>query len=257
MNRLRVGLAILSMLLWVLPSATASAAAPEAHPYTCHGGVIGPGNYSSVTIAGDCSIPAGTVSVRGNLTVESGKSLNAGSPAATVSISGRVLVKKDAIFILGCSPSFPCPGSTNDRVGGGVVADHALAVILHGNTIKGGISMWGGGGGVGCAPNAALTAVLGMGPIPAFSSFENNRIDGGVSVSGYQSCWLGFIRNDSHGSVTFRNNILADPDAVEIATNTIHGNLRCSGNSAALLDVPSGGLPNVVSGRKLGQCSAL
>lgn len=257
MNRLRVGLAILSMLLWVLPGATVASAAEAhsyTHPYTCTGGAIGPGSYPSITIAGDCTIPAGTVTVRGNPTVESGRSLNAVSPAATVSISGRVLVKKDAIFVLGCSPSFPCMSVTNDRVGGGVVADHPLAVILHGNTIKGGISMWGGGGGVGCAPNASLTAVLGMGPIPAFSSFENNRIDGGVSVSCYQSCWLGFIRNVSHGSVTFRNNILADPDAVEIATNTVHGNLRCSGNSAALLDL---GPPNVVSGRKLGQCAAL
>lgn len=249
----RVGLAILSMLLWVLPGASVAAAA-DIQSYTCNGGVIAPGTYDSVTVAGPCAIPAGTVTILDGLTVGSGGSLNAVSPAATVNISGGVLIERDGILILGCSPSFPCATPTNDHVSGGIVADHPLALILHGDTIKGGISMWGGGGGVSCAPNPSLSAVLGMGPIPAFSSFENNHIYGAVSVSGYESCWLGFLRNTTDGSVTFQNNILFDPDAVEIATNTVRGDLQCSGNSAVLLEE---GTPNVVSGRKLGQCSVL
>ena len=37
-------------------------------------------------------------------------------------------------------------------------------------------------------------------------------------------------------------------------TNSIHGNLNCSGNAAAPQVGDSGGSPNVVSGRKTGQC---
>jgi hypothetical protein len=47
---------------------------------------------------------------------------------------------------------------------------------------------------------------------------------------------------------------MLDPDAMEIVTKTIMGSLRCSGNSPAPQTGESGGLPNVVSGNKLGQC---
>jgi hypothetical protein len=55
--------------------------------------------------------------------------------------------------------------------------------------------------------------------------------------------------------VILTNNILADPDAMEIVTNTIAGNLICSGNSPAPQGGDSGGAPNVVRGAKIGQCA--
>jgi hypothetical protein len=87
-------------------------------------------------------------------------------------------------------------------------------------------------------------------PIPAYSAFEGNTINGRLSVTGYQSCWLGLLRNAVRGTVTVDNNLLADPDAVEIASNSVSGNLVCSGNSDAILGE---GSPNTVSG----QCAGL
>ena len=41
-------------------------------------------------------------------------------------------------------------------------------------------------------------------------------------------------------------------------TNVIHGNLACFGNSpAAQVNPADGGQPNVVGGKKLGQCEHL
>jgi hypothetical protein len=122
-------------------------------------------------------------------------------------------------------------------------------VVLHGNVIKGSVSLTGGGPGLTCAP-------LPFGP-PAYSDFENNTISGSVTVTGYTSCWLGFIRNDVRGRVTFMDNQLLDPDANEYVSNTIHGNLVCSGNSPDPQIGDSEGNQNTVTGQKLGQCSGL
>jgi hypothetical protein len=65
---------------------------------------------------------------------------------------------------------------------------------------------------------------------------------------------MGFIRNNVHGSVTLNDNVLVDPDGNEFVTNTIHGNLNCTGNSPAPQLGDSGGEPNDVTGRKTGQC---
>ena len=42
-----------------------------------------------------------------------------------------------------------------------------------------------------------------------------------------------------------------------VVTNSIHGNLTCSGNSPAPQVGDSEGLPNVVTGQKIGQCAAV
>jgi hypothetical protein len=228
------------MLSIALPTPTIVASA-ASNP--CPGGVIALGTYQSLQITKDCSIPSGTVVVLGGLTIKRGASLNASSPAATVTVSGGVSIERDGIFILGCSASFPCPGSTSDVVYGGVRADHPLAVILHGNTIDVGISMEGVGGGVNCAPNSHLSSVLGFGPIPAYSGFENNTINGSVSVSEYGSCWLGFVRNQVRGTVTFEENTLSQwlapnvphPDAFEVESNAVQGSLACFENQPALV----------------------
>lgn len=44
---------------------------------------------------------------------------------------------------------------------------------------------------------------------------------------------------------------------MEIVTNTIKGDLRCSGNSPAPQVGDSGGQPNVVFGKKTGQCVSI
>jgi hypothetical protein len=67
--------------------------------------------------------------------------------------------------------------------------------------------------------------------------------------------WFGFIRNDVNGAVNLNDNALADPDANEYVTNTIHGSLNCAGNSPAPQIGDSEGSPNQVTGAKTGQCA--
>ncbi len=250
--RTLVGLIALSSLVFAAGEMSAVSAAPShSAKATCSGGAIAPGTYTSLKITGVCAIPDGVVVVRGGLRIEQNGLLDAHSPTATLIVYGGATVERNGIFILGCSPAFGCATTTNDRVYGGVRAYAPLALLFHSNTIRGGVKLLGGGGGVNCAPSPLL-----MGS-PIYSTFEDNHISGGVTVKGYESCWFGFIRNTTHGTVTLINNTLADPDAMEVVTNKITGNLVCSGNSPAPQLGDSGGQPNMVTGRKIGQCAHL
>ena len=93
----------------------------------------------------------------------------------------------------------------------------------------------------------------------SFSALEDSRVDGSVSISGYGGFWLGLARNHVNGGVTLRDNTLADPDAMEILANTIHGTLACSGNTPVPTNVADGQalFPNQVTGRETGQCAGL
>jgi hypothetical protein len=91
-------------------------------------------------------------------------------------------------LILGCSPnlvimppvpSFPtlCPGiTTHDSIGGNVTPDQALAVIFHTNTIKGNLSVHGGGGGANCNVDPNLSVVLDskLGPTPELQAMPSS-----------------------------------------------------------------------------------
>lgn len=231
---------------------TASAAGPAAHSakaWTCTGGDIAPGTYTSLTVTGFCAIPQGTVTVRGDLTVANNAALDASSPAANLVVSGHVRVGHDAVFAMGCGSEEGCPGATSARVNGGIVADQPLALMIHGSTINGNVTLRGGGGGETCDPTP-------MG-FPPFSVIEDSHLNGNISVSGLQTCWFGFIRNQVHGNVLLADNTFADPDAMEIVSNHIWGSLACYGNDPAPQVGDSEGQPNVVKGRALGQCAGL
>lgn len=248
---LRILIVLLATGAYALFGAGLVLAAPAA---TCSNTTLAPGTYHSLTVTGVCLLPnAGTVNVQGGLTIAPNAVLNAITPA-TINVSGGIVVEPGGSLLLGCSPAIGCDVTTNDHITGGIRADQPLAMLLHSNTINGGVSMHGGGGGVSCVPNPILSQAAGF-PAPPFTAFEDNHINGAVSVSGYQSCWFGFIRNHDHGTVTLVNNTLFDPDAMEIVTNTISGNLVCSGNSPAPQVGDSEGAPNVVTGQKLGQCA--
>ena len=103
-------------------------------------------------------------------------------------------------------------------------------MVIHDSTIGGDATQIGGGGGVSCTP-IGIFAKFGS---PVYSDYEDNTIGGNLRVTGLDSCWLGGLRNKIGGSVTFSNNTLADPDANEILTNHIAGNLLCSDNSPAM-----------------------
>lgn len=262
MRRVRYLAVAVLLLAAMLPGATVASA---ASPYTCTGGAIPPGTYSSLTVAGTCAIPSGMVTVLGDVTVMPGASLNAavddasaGIPSGDLVVSGDMFVGQNAILLLGCAPSLECTSPTQSKIAGSLRADRPLAMILHGNAIGGHVSVTGGGGGLSCDPNAAVSGALGLPPVlPAYSTFEGNKITGGVSVSQMESCWFGFIRNEVSGAVSFQNNKMLDPDAMEFVTNDIRGSLKCSGNSPAPQVGDSGGAPNEVTGAKLGQCKMI
>ncbi len=238
---------------------------------TCAGGPIAAGTYESITVTGTCLIPSGTVRVRGDVSVKQGAAFLANFPAmgpgqpegdATLIVVGDLTVGRGAMVFLGCSPAIGCVNTTSDRIRGNVRADQPLGLLFHSNSIGGDISMRGGGGGVTCTPSG-IFAQFGS---PVYSTFEDNTIGGDVSIANYSSCWLGFIRNRSHGDVSIVNNQLADPDAIEILANNIAGDLNCRKNSfvwdSADLS-PTGELwprfqePNTVHGERTGQCDKL
>jgi hypothetical protein len=72
---------------------------------------------------------------------------------------------------------------------------------------------------------------------------------------------MGTARVDIGGNASYVNNQLADPDAIEVVLNHIHGNLSCQGNSMMwdsgdLTDdlFPRVPQPNTVDGNRSGQC---
>ena len=237
---------------------------------TCSAGTIAPGTYESITVTGTCLIPSGIVRVRGGVSVKQGAVFLANFPAgpgpegdATLLVGGDLTVGPGAMVFLGCSPAIGCVNTTSDRINGDVRADRPLGLLFHSNSIGGGISLQGGGGGVTCTPSG-IFAQFGS---PVYSTFEDNTIGGDVSIANYRSCWLGFIRNHSRGDVSIVNNQLADLDAIEINANTIAGDLNCRKNSfvwdsseasfgqTALW--PRTQAPNTVRGERTGQCDKL
>jgi hypothetical protein len=150
---------------------------------------------------------------------------------ATITVRGGIRVRPRATFILGSEG-----GTGGGTISGGLRARRAASVQLHFARVRGGVRITGGNG--------------------FFSTVEDNVINGGATIKGYTGVWLGFIRNTIHGTTRLNNNTLNDPDANEFVTNTIRGNLVCHNNAPAPHVGDSGGSPNNVSGRKVGQCAA-
>src|SRR5579884_469171 len=246
--------AVLS-LAFVAASATAD---PFAGPPICSsaGTAVSGTHNGNVTISGNAYVPAGsTLTVNGNLTLAPGACLDAFT-LATVTVSGNVLVQRGAVLALGCSPGAlgppfdqaPCYGqTTNDVVGGNIVANQPLTMYLTASTIHGNVISNGGGGA------AALTVSY---PI------KENTIGGNLIVQGWQGAWFGALRNHVGGNAIFSNNRAflpgvtgQGPDSNEDIQNTVGGNLICQGNSPAVQYGDAMGTPNVVSGNATGQCA--
>jgi hypothetical protein len=283
-----LALALFAVGVGVAPS-TAGATSAPAHGYTCTGGnpnaptPVPPGSYNSVTVTGVCVV-AGTVQIAGGLTIAPNAALLAtDSPGcaqiAHLDVAGGIRVQNNAVLFLGDSNNRPdagtgCPTS-HDVVAGGIVGLDANSVVVHGTTINGGLSLTGGGGGN--SYNAFFCNDVQVGGVdagfPPFSDVEDSRINGGASLVGLNTCWMGFISNQVNGGVAINNNTLGDPDAIEVGLNTIHGSLACSGNlrdpnSHIAPDDGTGGIPtnsfdgsppnpNTVTGQATGQCAAL
>jgi hypothetical protein len=262
-NVKRIGIilgALAAALTVIVPMSVLSAApaiAGQTHVSLCPGGHVRPiyGTYDNLTIRGQDYVPKGSLTVRGNLTIAPGACLDAFS-LAKVHVGGNVFVDKAATLALGCSPGAlgppiqpPCFNkTTTDTVGGNIVANQPLTMYLTANTIGGNVISNGGGPGLGAPPTTPYTNF----PI------KENSIGGNLMVQGWQGAWMGVLRNTVLGNVIIMNNKSAiNPDSTEVVTNTIGGNLSCTGNSPAAQVGDSGGSPNTVAGNKLGECKSL
>jgi hypothetical protein len=226
------------------------------------------GTYASdVQVKGACEVNAGPAVIEGNLTVTGGSVLVAAFASGSLTVNGNMTVWVGATALLGCDPqSSPCiddPDQNNPTlsspvvVGGNFLAQQPLGVIMHNATFHGNVTQTGGGGGLTCDPVGFFTFI----GSPAFSAFEDSTIDGTITVTRLKSCWLGLIRLHVGRHMIVQNNNLLDPDAIEIETNDISGNLICISNSMVWDSSEVGdGLfprqpsPNTVGGRRIGQC---
>jgi hypothetical protein len=246
--------------------------------YRCTGGNIRPGTYGSILVTGVCYMPAGNITVRGDLTVNAGALLDAVTPGdpvasanpllpAEVSIGGNVFVGAGGVLLLGCAPGNSCPTAyTYDTIGGSLTGIGALGVVIHAVTIGGSFSLLGGGSGSGpdvCAgtqypwsADSSLANGEGPGhPIPVYSDASTVSIGGDLSVVGLNSCWLGTIRDQIGGSATFADNTMGDPDAMEVDSNLIGNSLTCNNNLPAVQFGDSAAAPNIVGGLASGECA--
>jgi hypothetical protein len=257
-----------AVVVLVGPSARVRASADDDSDdvATCSGGSIAPGVYKNLHIAGVCTIDAGSVTVKHNLTVLPGGALIGlvgGSftmpVGSDLTVGGNLDVQANGVLFLGCEPiHFICSNDpdqsvgsyvTKDTIGGSLRAESALAVVVHQTAIAHNVSLNGGGGGVSCSPVAAL------GGSPPFSDLEDNIIEGSLTIKGLQTCFLGIFRNTIAENVDYDDNVNADPDGNEIVNNSIVDNLSCDGNSPSPQIGDSGGGPNTVFGNASGQCA--
>jgi hypothetical protein len=249
--------------------------------YDCTGGNVPPGTYNSMIITGVCYVPAGTVSIRGNLYILPGDLLDGaatlGDPPdnpnpvlpGTVLVGGNVFVASGAVLALGCSPAGGCHGVTYDRIGGSLIAVGAQAVLVQAVSIGGNVSVWGGGGGVlggppesGACFGAPIPAPWSDDPVlsdpnfgsPQYTDFEDSSIGGNLTVIGQQTCYLASFRDRVAGSVTFIGNATSDPDGMELGSNLVGGNMTCFNNLPAVQFGDAGAAPNMVGGNASGEC---
>jgi hypothetical protein len=257
-------------------------AAAFTHKPLCIGTTESPGvlagNYrSGVTIDGACTVNDGPATIHGKLTISPGSSLVAafglngrtGKGNSKLKVFGNIVIRAGATLIMGCdASSFPCLDDPNasaptlssvDVVQGNLLETKPLGVVVHDAKISGNVRQAGGGGGTTC--DIPTTGIFGLFGSPVYSDYENSKIHGNVSITGVESCWMGVIRDGVAGSVTLTGNQLADPDAIEILSDQVAGNLACQGNSMTWDSsdetanlYPRMPEPNTVSGIRSGQC---
>jgi hypothetical protein len=236
-----------AMVLLAGSSAAASAATHHGSA-TCRGGTIANGVYKSLRVVGFCSLEAsGNVTVRGDVVVTGTGLLNAATPVTLV-VKGDVTIRHRGAAAIGCSPDVGCAALGADVIRGSLHANRAWATIVHGTSIGGDAIIRGGGRTEDCSVTAPFGA-------PYYSVVEDSSVGGDLVERGLHTCWTGIIRNTVGGSVRLIGNRFGDPDANEVVTNTIAGNLSCFDNSPAPQVGDSMGQANVIGGQARGQCA--
>jgi hypothetical protein len=244
-------------------TASMASAAPSRRPaYTCTGGdlasgtftSIPSGNYSSITIKGVCNItPDAVINVVGNINVAPGATLDAQSAPSTITVGGNVNAGPGSLLGLGCQPEntigmfagVPCAvepdGQTTITVDGNVTAIHADTVFLRKVTIGGNVTLIGGGG-----DNPW--------------SIKGNTIARNLTISGVRPEWLGVQFNHVNGNVILIDIAIHDEDpggVPAVVENTVGRNLICFGLKPGVSGGFIPGEVNHVTGHAIGQCASL
>ena len=200
--------------VFALSGGPASAITPTA--YTCTGGAIPSGSYASVTITGACSVvPGAVISVVGNVNVGPNAVFDAQSAPSTITVGGNVNAFSGSLLGLGCLPDparpmlgHPCtvdPTESSDiTINGSITTIGANTVLLNGITVKGNVTLIGGGEQDG-------------NPWP----IKLNTIGGNFTVSGATPEWLGVLANEIRGNVTLTNVHIAPGETIDVGLNTI------------------------------------
>lgn len=236
------------------PAMAAQSSAPAPVAYTCTGGDIPSGTYASITVTGECAVPADAViNVVGGVSVAAGAVLDAQVAPSTITIGRNVTGERGSFVGLGCQPpsftgnsAHECAiqpeGHSTILVKGNITVTNAIAVQLNGITVNGNVTLTGGGS-----------------PIPW--SIKNNTIDGNLTVTGQQTEWLGVLFNHVGRNVTLTSIALSDPHpgspGVYIVRNTIERNLTCTGLTPGVSGGFVPGSVNVVGRNATGQCASL
>jgi len=260
----------------IAASSTKAGADSPPNRTSCHGTLNAPGllsgTYSGdVTVSGFCIADGPPTLIRGDLRLATGSALNATFAlndvthvgATSLTVKGYVRVGSGATLAMGCEPNAsPCSDDPAASTGGtltgqntvsrDVTASGALALIVHASYIKGDVRQTGGGGGLSCAPPA--TGVFALMQSPVFSDYEDNTISGDLVVSGVHSCYFGGLRDSVKGDLRYSNNTFGDPDASEVLSNVVSGDIACSGNSPVVHYGDSEGMPNRAH-EAFGECS--
>lgn len=274
-SRRKAGLCVAAALVIAL---AASGSAYAAHPPTCKGSEEEPGTLAGrfkgrVIVEGICFVDGGAASVRGDVIVRRGGVLVAafannditGEGKSTLVIYGSLHLEEGSGAYIGCEPEyFEClddpAARTKDAIHGNIFDHAALGLIIHTSKLRSNIFVSGGGGGdspASCESHGAFW------PFGYYTDFEDNQISGSIHIRGLESCWLGLARNQIEGNVELERDQLADPDAIEVLSNTISGNLACHNNShmwdsdehSETELFPRNPEPNTVEGTRGGQCT--
>jgi len=244
--------------------AMAAVSSPTPAAYTCTGGdlasgnftSIPSGNYASITVTGVCNIqPDAVINVVGNINVAPGAVLDAQSAPSTITVGHNVTAAPGSLLGLGCQPihsigmfaGVPCAveptGHTTITVNGNVTATDADTVLMRKMTVGGNVTLTGGGENVNPW------------------SIKGNTIGGNVTITGVTADWLGVQFNVIGGNATLTDITATDPGdpgrTVAVVENTVARNLSCTGLAPGVSGGFIPGEVNHVGHNANGQCASL
>jgi hypothetical protein len=216
------------------------------------------------------------VTVDGNMLVAEGASVLFGCYPLQVS-----LWSEGPPIGLVTTPDFPCDDDPNafeangtsaptlsatEYIGGNLISFAPLGVVVHNTTVRGNVIDYGGGGGTSGNPEGIFAQYIPSGPpaapgqldtepypLPPYFDYTNVNVGGNLTLTGAVVDWYGMIRDTVHGSLTDTDNT-STTDANETVTDTIYGNMVCSGNNPQVEFGDSNGLPDKVGGVATGEC---